>query len=71
MARGFGGVVLVLANFANYDATSRISAISPTDRAVVVAGRGTQRFSCDVVYGELGLLRLERLPLTAPPCASR
>src|SRR5713101_1062094 len=30
-----------------------------------VAGRGTQRFSCDVVYGERGLLRLERLPLTA------
>src|SRR5215204_2905328 len=36
-----------------------------------VAGRGTQRFSCDVVYRELGLLRLERLPLTAPLCASR
>lgn len=27
-----------------------------------VAGRGTRRFSCDVVYGEHGLLRLERLP---------
>lgn len=27
-----------------------------------VAGRGTRRFSCEVVYGELGLLRLERLP---------
>ncbi len=27
-----------------------------------VAGRGTHRFSCDVVYGERGLLRLERLP---------
>jgi RNA-directed DNA polymerase len=27
-----------------------------------VAGRGTRRFSFDVVYGELGLLRLERLP---------
>ena len=27
-----------------------------------VAGRGTRRFSCDVVYGEAGLLRLERLP---------
>ena len=27
-----------------------------------VAGRGTRRFSCDVVYGETGLLRLERLP---------
>ena len=36
-----------------------------------VAGRGTHRFSCDVVYGKLGLLRLERLPLTAPLCASR
>jgi RNA-directed DNA polymerase len=36
-----------------------------------VAGRGTQRFSCEVVYGALGLLRLERLPLTAPLCASR
>ncbi|HVQ13335.1 MAG TPA: reverse transcriptase domain-containing protein, partial [Vicinamibacterales bacterium] len=36
-----------------------------------VAGRGTQRFSCDVVYGERGLLRLERLPLTAQLCASR
>jgi RNA-directed DNA polymerase len=36
-----------------------------------VAGRGTRRFSCDVVYGELGLLRLERLPLAAPLCASR
>ena len=36
-----------------------------------VAGRGTHRFSCDVVYGELGLLRLERLPLTVPLCASR
>jgi RNA-directed DNA polymerase len=36
-----------------------------------VAGRGTRRFSCDVVYGELGLLRLERLPLAAALCASR
>ena len=34
-----------------------------------VAGRGTKRFSRDVVYGERGLLRLERLPLTAPSCA--
>src|SRR4029434_1204028 len=32
-----------------------------------VAGRGTKRFSCDVVYGERGLLRLERLPLAAAP----
>ena len=36
-----------------------------------VAGRGTHRFSCEVVYGERGLLRLERLPLTTPSCASR
>jgi RNA-directed DNA polymerase len=31
-----------------------------------VAGRGTRRFSFEVVY-DLGLLRLERLPLTAAP----
>src|SRR5262249_46648429 len=36
-----------------------------------VAGRGTRRFSCDIVYGECGLLRLERLPLTAPLCGLR
>src|SRR5438876_1195860 len=36
-----------------------------------VAGRGTHRFSCEVVYGERGLLRLERLPLTAPSWALR
>src|ERR1700693_6303447 len=36
-----------------------------------VAGRGTHRFSLDVVYGQHGLLRLERMPLTAPLCASR
>ena len=36
-----------------------------------VAGRGTKRFSCEIVYGERGLLRLERLPLPAPSCASR
>jgi len=34
-------------------------------------GRGTKRFSCEVVYGALGLLRLERLPLAAPSCALR
>jgi RNA-directed DNA polymerase len=34
-----------------------------------VAGRGTRRFSCEVVYGDRGLLRLERLPLTAPTWA--
>src|SRR5258708_7087755 len=36
-----------------------------------VAGPGTKRFSCEIVYGERGLRRLERLPLTAPSCASR
>jgi RNA-directed DNA polymerase len=36
-----------------------------------MAGRGTQRFSLEVVYGELGLLRLERLALNATPCALR
>jgi RNA-directed DNA polymerase len=35
-----------------------------------VAGRGTRRFSCEIVY-KRGLLRLERLPLNAPPCASQ
>ena len=33
-----------------------------------VAGRGTRRFSCEAVYRN-GLIRLERLPLNAPPCA--
>jgi RNA-directed DNA polymerase len=37
----------------------------------LICRRGTRRFSCDVVYGERGLLRLERLPLTASLCASR
>src|ERR1700719_1116256 len=32
-----------------------------------VAGRGTKRFSCEIVY-KSGLLRLERLPLHGPPC---
>jgi RNA-directed DNA polymerase len=36
-----------------------------------MAGRGTKRFSRDVVYGERGIMRLERLPLTAPSCAMR
>ena len=36
-----------------------------------VAGRVTKRFFCEIVHGERGLLRLERLPLTAPSCASR
>jgi RNA-directed DNA polymerase len=31
-----------------------------------MAGRGTLRFSRDKVYGDLGLLRLERLPRNAP-----
>jgi len=34
-------------------------------------GVAPHRFSCDIVYGERGLLRLERLPLTAQLCASR
>ena len=36
-----------------------------------VAGRGTRRFSLEVVYGECGLLRLERLPRFATSNASR
>ncbi|MGH7428520.1 MAG: group II intron reverse transcriptase/maturase [Candidatus Methylomirabilaceae bacterium] len=36
-----------------------------------MAGRGSRRFSCEVVYGELGLLCLDRLLLTAPPRALR
>jgi RNA-directed DNA polymerase len=36
-----------------------------------VAGRGTRRFSLEVVYGECGLLRLERLPRIAASNASR
>ena len=36
-----------------------------------VAGRGTVRFSLEAVHGECGLLRLERLPQTAPACALR
>jgi RNA-directed DNA polymerase len=35
-----------------------------------VQGRGTQRFSDDQVFGELGVLRLRRVQLP-PPCASR
>src|SRR6266849_4189060 len=34
-------------------------------------GRGTRRFSYNVVYGERGVLRLERLPWSLAPCASR
>jgi hypothetical protein len=36
-----------------------------------VAGRGTRRFSLEVVHGECGLLRLERLPRIATSNASR
>ena len=36
-----------------------------------VKGRGTHQFSYDVVYGERGVLRLERLPWSLAPCASR
>ena len=36
-----------------------------------VQGRGTARFSCDIVYGELGLIRLERLPRSYVPWAAR
>jgi RNA-directed DNA polymerase len=36
-----------------------------------VAGRGTRRFSFDVVHGECGLLRLERLPRIATSHALR
>jgi hypothetical protein len=45
------------------------AAIVPPRRKV--AGRGTRRFSYDAVYGELGLLRLEHLPLAAASCALR
>ena len=34
-------------------------------------GRGTRRFSSNVVYGERGVLRLERLPWSLAPCALR
>jgi RNA-directed DNA polymerase len=36
-----------------------------------VPRRGTRRFSYEVIYGERGVLRLERAPLTVAPCASR
>ncbi len=39
--------------------------------ATKMAGRGTKRFSRNVAYGERGIMRLERLPLTAPSCAMR
>ena len=34
-------------------------------------GRGTRRFSYDVVCGERGVMRLERLPWSLAPCALR
>src|ERR1700694_2029758 len=36
-----------------------------------IKGRGTNRLSYNVVYGERALLRLERLPWSLAPCASR
>jgi RNA-directed DNA polymerase len=36
-----------------------------------VQGRGTKRFSDDQVFGEFGVLRLRRVHLGPPPCASR
>src|ERR1700726_3827755 len=36
-----------------------------------IKGRGTNRFSYNVVYGEREVLRLERLPWSLAPCASR
>ena len=35
-----------------------------------VPTRGAKRFSDDVVFGELGVLRLRRVHIGAPPCAS-
>ena len=36
-----------------------------------VRGRGTTKFSCEVVYGGLGLIRLERLPRSCVPAVGR
>jgi len=36
-----------------------------------VAGRGNRRFAYETIYGELGVLCLERLPRTVPPWALR
>jgi RNA-directed DNA polymerase len=36
-----------------------------------VQGRGTRRFSDDHIFGALGVLRLRRVHLGPPPCASR
>jgi RNA-directed DNA polymerase len=34
-------------------------------------GRGSRRFSSDVIYRDYGALCLQRLPRRAPSCASR
>jgi len=36
-----------------------------------VSGRGTRRFSAEVVFDEMGVLRLRRLHLGAPPTVAR
>ncbi len=36
-----------------------------------VQGRGNRQFTFDVIHGERGVLGLERLPRSAPPCALR
>ena len=36
-----------------------------------VQGRGNRQFTFDVIHGERGVLILERLPRSAPPCALR
>lgn len=40
-------------------------------RRCKVQGRGTRRFPADHVFGPLGVLRLRRVHLGPPPCASR
>ena len=74
-------MLLGWANYFSYGATS--SAYKNVDwhvyqrtrdfltRRHKVQGRGTVRFSCDVVYGELGLIRLEHLPRSYVPWAER
>jgi hypothetical protein len=67
-----GGVNLGFENYNEYGAiTSAYKHVDwhvyqrPRDfltRRHKVQGRGMARFSCDIVYGELGLIRLERLP---------
>jgi RNA-directed DNA polymerase len=36
-----------------------------------VQGRGTRRFSSQIIFGELGVLHLRRVHIGPPPCASR